>query len=317
MGAVVKETGGEVEVEGPARLQGMVIEPGIPDAVSRDALLLAGMLAEGKTTLTDAVAGPDHAERLLHYYQVKTSRKGLTVSIWGGQVPESRDLHIPGDISYAAAFMAAAAAQPGSTLTVRGVGLNATRTAFLRVLVRMGAQVMEEISDARTGEAQGNVIVRGAPLKGTVIEAGEIDALRDELPALMMAASLASGSTVIQQTPATAERISRMTHNLRLMGVEVASLTEGAGIKGQDGKPLQPGLVNSSGDPCIAMAGAVAGFFTDGETIVEEVQCVESRWAGFSGDLERFQSREISEGHITPMLHVVARPGKPAKPARM
>jgi 3-phosphoshikimate 1-carboxyvinyltransferase len=302
-------------VEGNSRLQGATFDAALPNALRRDALLLAGLYAQGKTRVTDAAAAPDHLERLLRFFQVKTARTALTVSTWGGQIPESRDLSIPGDISYAAPFIAAAAAQPGATLTVRGVGLNDRRTAFLRVLVRMGARVREEISNARGGEPCGNIMISGAQLQRTVMEAGEVAMVHNELPALMTAAALASGGTVIQRAAGTDGRLTRMAHNLRLMGVELAPLQQGLEIKGVGGTPLQPGLMSSGNDPYVAMACAVAGFFTDGETIVDDVQCVESRWFGFEGDLGRFQSREISEGHSVPMLQAVPRVPKAKPPA--
>ena len=310
MGAAVKFAAGEksatITVEGSAKLKGTASRPPVASALARDAILLAGLFASGKTTLTDACAAPDHLERLLRHYQVKTGRHARTVSIWGGQTPESRDLHIPGDLSYAAPFITAAAAQPGATLTVRGVGLNATRAAFLRVLVRMGAQIMEEVSDTRAGEPYGTIIIRGAPLHRTTLTEKETETLHDELPLLTVAAALAKGSTVIHQTPATATRLSHMAHNLQLMGVEVGRLAHGLEIKGAAG-PLQPGCTPGYGDPHIVMACAAAGLFTDGETIVEDIACVESRWFGFGNDLQRFQSREISDGQFTPMLHAVPR----------
>lgn len=319
MGAPLKTTGqgktAPLSVEGSASLRGIVNKPAIPCPLSRDGLLLAGLFAQGKTSVTDAFAAPDHLERILRHYQIKTLRAGLNVSTWGGQTPESRDFHIPGDISYAAAFITAAATQPGSTLTIRDVGLNAARTAFLRVLVRMGAQVMEEINDTRDGEPRGTVMVHGAPLRGTVINDTETDILTDELPILTVAAALATGGTFIHQTPATAGRLHHMAHNLHLMGVEVARLNKGLEIKGTGGAFLQPGCLPSSGDPHIAMASAVAGLFAEGETIIEDVACVESRWFGFGADLQRFQSREISEGNFTPMIHAVPKTKNP-KPLR-
>jgi 3-phosphoshikimate 1-carboxyvinyltransferase len=297
-------------------LRGTVHRVSVAADSARDALLLAGLQAQGKLTLTDAAAAPDHLERLLRHWQVKTARDGLRVSIWGGQTPESRDLHIPGDLSYAATFIAAAAAQPGSTLTVRGVGLNPARSTFLRVLIRMGAQVREEIGDARAGEFAGSLIVRGAPLQATVVEARETDALASELPVICVAAALAAGGTVIERTPASAARLERMAQNLQLMGVEIGRLRTGIEIKGSAGEFLLPACIPGCGDPHMVMACAAAALFTDGETIIEGAECVESRWRGFGADVLRFQRREISEGIPTPMLQAVRNPGiaKPPPP---
>lgn len=289
-------------VEGYSALKGVAHKQPVTSSRAKDAVLLAGLSARGKTTVIQASPLCDHTTRLLQHFQVRTRRDGPAVSIYGGQMPESRDFNVPGDISLAANWITAAAAQPDSSLTIRGVGLNDTRTGFLRVLVRMGAQIIEEIEHCRSGEPHGSVIVRGAPLRGTIIGESEVAALHDELPVLAVAAALAGGSTVIHQTPETAERLTRIAHNLRLMGVEVATLRHGIEIKGSAGAALQPGCMPSYGDRRIAMACSIAGLFADGETIVEEIACVENTWHGFHEELKRFQARSISEGILTPVI---------------
>ena len=313
MGVPVKSSGqghpAPIIVEGNTDLKAVSHKHPVANFQTKSAVLLAGLYARGKTAVIEAAPVRDHTERLLHHFLINTRRDGPAVSIYGGQIPESRDFSVPGDISLAANWITAAAVQPGSDLTVRGVGLNDTRTGFLRVLVRMGAQVMEEIRDTRSGEPRGSVIVRGAPLRGTVIEEKEVAALADELPILAVAAALARGSTVIHQTPDAAERLTRIAHNLRLMGVEIASLRHGIEIKGSAGHPLQPGCMPSYGDRRIAMACAIAGLFAEGETIVENVACVETAYHGFHDELKRFQTREISEGHYTPVIASVPHRG--------
>ena len=313
MGVTLKSAGAGktamLTVEGNAALKAVAHQHPFTDSGAKGAVLLAGLYARGKTTVVEGTPVRDHTERLLQHLLVRTRRDGSAVSIHGGQMPESRDFSVPGDISFAANWIAAAAAQPGSDLTVRGVGLNDTRTGFLRVLVRMGAQVMEEIGDPRSGEPRGCVIIRGAPLQGTVIEEKEIAALADELPLLAVAAALASGSTIIHQTPDEAESLDRIAHNLRLMGVEIAGLKHGIEIKGSAGTPLLPGVMPSYGDRRIAMASAVAGLFAEGETIVEDIACVENTYHGFHGELKRFQARAISEGAYTPVIASVPHRG--------
>src|SRR5436305_11847333 len=136
---------------------------------------------------------------MLNYFLIRTVKgEGDTVSVFGDQVPESRAFRIPGDISSAAFWLVAAAAQPGGHLLVRDVGLNDTRTAVLGVLVRMGAQVREAVDDIDQVEQSGTVEITGAPLKGTVIQGKEIPQLIDELPILAVAGALASGTTIIR-----------------------------------------------------------------------------------------------------------------------
>lgn len=320
MGASIKASPRQpstvITVEGRAGLHGRTFRPPVASPAARDALLLAALGARGRSTFTDAVPGPDHLERLLHHFQVKTARRGPDISTWGGQTPESRDLHLPGDIAYAAPFIVTAAATPGSMLTVRGVGLNPARAGWLRVLIRMGAQVVEEVHPPRGGEPFGTLIIRGAPLAGTTIGTAEVAAFADEIPLLAVAAALARGSTVIEHTPAIAARLAHMVTNLELMGVKITQMQSGVAITGAAGRPLQHGVIPSHGDPGLAMACAVAGFFAEGETIVENVACVESRWHGFGATLARFQSREISAGLPVPMLHTVLQRAQPDSPGR-
>src|SRR5437879_2104485 len=137
---------------------------------------------------------------MLNYFLVRTSKDGEgSVTVFGDQVPESRDFNIPGDISSAAFWLVAAAAQPRGHLLVRDIGLNDTRTALLGVLLRMGAQVREAVEDVDQFEPRGIVEVTGVALKGTVIQGKEVPKLIDELPILSVAGALANGRTVIRQ----------------------------------------------------------------------------------------------------------------------
>src|SRR5208283_3323006 len=154
-------------------------------------ILLAALNASGKTTVVEPVATRDHTERMMSYYLVRSTRekqgKGFVISLYGDQVPESRDFTVPGDISSAAFWLVAAAAQPRSHLLVENVGLNETRTGVLAVLLRMGAHVREAIEEVAEGEPHGSVVIEGARLKGTVIQGKEIPNVIDEIPILAVA----------------------------------------------------------------------------------------------------------------------------------
>jgi len=184
----------------------------------------------------------------------------------------------------------AAGAQPGGHLLVRDTGLNETRTGLLGVLVRMGAQVREAIEDVDQVEPRGIVEVTGAPLKGTVIQGKEIPQLIDELPILAVAAALASGSTIIRHAKELrvkeTDRIAAIAHNLRAMGVEVTEQNDGLEIHGRE--ELRGARVASFGDHRIAMAFAIAGMFADGETVVQDADCVRESYPGFEKTLEEF-----------------------------
>ena len=282
-----------------------------PDAQVKGALLLAGLFAPGRSTITEPYPTRDHTERMMQYFLLKTARSGLTTSVYGGQIPESRDFHIPGDFSIAANWIAATAAQTGSEIMVRDTGLNETRTTLLRILVRMGAQVYEDIKENRQGEPRGNVIVRGVGLRGTVIEGREIPLVIDEIPVLAVAAALATGRTIIRDAQSLrtqeTDRLAAITHNLRLMGVQVRELFDGIEIMGTGASlsnptPLKAATLPSHDDPRIGMAFAVAALFADGESTLTEASCVDLASPGFAGELKRFQSREISHGIVIPVI---------------
>ena len=265
----------------------------IASAQLKSALLLAGLFAKGKTTVREPSQSRNHTELMLNYFLVRTAKEeDDAISIFGDQVPESRDFTIPGDISSASFWLVAAAAQPGGHLLVRDVGLNETRTAVLGVLVRMGAQVREAIDDVEQVEHSGTVEVTGAPLKGTVIQGKEIPQLIDELPILAVAGALASGTTIIRHAEELrvkeTDRIAAIAHNLRAMGAEVVEQKDGLEIHGR--AELRGARVASFGDHRIAMAFAIAGMFADGETIVQDVECVRESYPGFEKTLDEFVS---------------------------
>lgn len=282
-----------VKIHG-VKLRGARHELPIASAQVKSALLLAGLFAKGKTTVREPSLSRNHTELMLNYFLVRTVREESddAISVFGDHVPESRDFRVPGDISSAAFWLVAAAAQPGGHLLVRDVGLNDTRTAVLGVLVRMGAQVREAVDDVDQMEPSGTVEVTGAPLKGTVIQGKEIPQLIDELPILAVAGALASGTTIIRHAQELrvkeTDRIAAIAHNLRAMGAEVIELQDGLEIHGR--AELRGTRVPSFGDHRIAMAFAIAGMFADGETIVQDVDCVRESYPGFEKALDEFVS---------------------------
>src|SRR5205085_5136100 len=187
-------------------------------------------------------------------------------------------------------WLVAAAAQPGGHLLVRHTGLNDTRTALLGVLIRMGAQVREALEEIDQVEPRGIVEITDAPLKGTVIQGKEIPQLIDELPILAVAGALANGTTIIRQAQELrvkeTDRIAAIAHNLRGMGTQVIELNDGLEIHGP--APLRGARISSFGDHRIAMAFAVAGLFADGETIIQDADCIRGSYPGFEKALEGF-----------------------------
>jgi 3-phosphoshikimate 1-carboxyvinyltransferase len=204
----------------------------------------------------------------------------------GGQMPESCDFTVPGDISSAAFWLVAAAAMDGSRLLIKDVGLNPTRTAILKVLSRMGAH-MTEILHNTEGEPIGNIELHGAPLKGTTLLPEEIPNLIDEIPVIAVAAALAEGDTHIRNARELrvkeTDRITTTVENLRKMGADVEEFEDGMTIHG--GKPLKGAEIDSHGDHRIAMAFAIAGLFAKGETVIHHTDCINTSYPGFAHHL--------------------------------
>ncbi|HXX42002.1 MAG TPA: 3-phosphoshikimate 1-carboxyvinyltransferase [Chthoniobacterales bacterium] len=274
-------------------LRGIHYRMPIASAQVKSAILLAGLFAKGKTTLDEPSPSRNHTELMFSYFLVRTAKDDDGgISVFGDQVPESRDFDIPGDISSAAFWLVAAAAQPGGHLLVRHVGLNDTRTGLLGVLVRMGAQVREAVEDVDQIEPRGVVEVTGTPLKGTVIQGREIPQLIDDLPVLAVAGALANGTTIIRQAQELrvkeTDRIAAVAHNLRGMGAQVIELGDGLEIHGP--APLRGARLSSFGDHRIAMAFAVAGLFAEGETIIQDADCVRDSYPGFEKALDEFMN---------------------------
>ena len=261
----------------------------VASAQVKSAVLLAGLQTHGKTSVHEPAPTRDHTERLLAHFGVKCVRDGSTVSIYGGQKPQACDLRIPGDISSAAFWMVAAAATPGSQITINHVGLNPTRTGVVNVLLRMGAQINDFV-ETSTGEPCGNIVVRGGELNATSIGGDEIPNVIDELPILAVAAALACGQTIIRNAQELrvkeTDRIAVVAKNLRLIGVTVEEFDDGMEITG--GSPIKAATIDSHGDHRIAMAFAIAGLFCDGTMVIQNTECISTSYPGFDKHLELF-----------------------------
>jgi 3-phosphoshikimate 1-carboxyvinyltransferase len=301
--APLRKMGADIVAEGPEETPPLLIRGGalrgihyrssVASAQVKGALLLAGLFAKGKTTVEEPAITRNHTELMLNYFLVRTAKNSDgSVSVFGDQVPESRDFTIPGDISSAAFWLVAAAAQPRGHLLVRSIGLNDTRTALLGVLLRMGAQVREAIEDVDQLEPWGIVEVTGVPLKGTVIQGREVPQLIDELPILAIAGALANGTTIIRHAQELrvkeTDRIAAIAHNLRSMGAQVTEMIDGLEIHGP--AALHGARVASFGDHRVAMAFAIAGLFAEGETIVQNADCIRESYPGFETVLEEFSN---------------------------
>lgn len=279
-----------IRIRGKANLSPIHYDSPVASAQVKSAILLAGLSAEGKTSVSEPHLSRDHTERMLNYLLVKNVREGNTVSIWGGQIPESRDIRVPGDISSAAFWLVAAAARRGARLVIRDVGLNPTRVGILRALSRMGAKIVERIDESGC-EPMGTLEIHGQGLQATEIGGAEIPTLIDEIPILAVAAALAEGRTVIRDAQELrvkeSDRISVVAENLRRMGATVEEFADGMEIVG--GAKLKGAEIHSLGDHRIAMSFAIAGLFAEGETVIHGAECIETSYPGFIREIEKLQ----------------------------
>ena len=338
----LRAMGAKLHAEGEKECPPLVVEGGplkgityrlpVASAQVKSAVLLAGLFAEGKTTVIENARSRDHTERMFDYFQVKSTReeiwenaqsrkdrrlKEIRISIEGGQALESRDFRVPGDISSAAFWLVAAAAQPGSRLLVKDVGLNPTRTGIIDVLIRMGARIREVVETHTQSEPMGTIDILGAPLQATVVEGAEIPNVIDEIPIIAVAAALAEGTTVIRDAAELrvkeTDRIAAVAANLRAMGVTVEEFPDGMSITGT--KRLKGANLPSFGDHRIAMAFAIAGLFASGTTVIEDTACVETSYPGFAETLLKIQ-KGTGIRRRTPVISSLVRARDRRKPTK-
>ena len=264
----------------------------VASAQVKSCILLAALFAEGTTTLIEPAPTRDHTERLFQMLGIPVSVAGLQVQLVGygpaGPAVGAFDLRIPGDFSSAAFHLLAASAHRGSEVRIQGVGLNPRRTAFLRVLHRMGASV--EVLPAGDGgaeqhEPQGDLLVTGAPLHGVEVGGEDIPNLIDELPLVAVAGALAEGETVIRDAAELrvkeSDRIATMVGNLRACGVDVDEWEDGMAIRGPATIHVPERGVNSFGDHRVAMAMAILALFADRPLSIHNTACVNTSYPTF------------------------------------
>ena len=271
-----------------ARLQGRRHVLAVASAQVKSALLLAGLSASGPTTVVEPMPTRDHTERLLRAMGTDVAATVDGVVIRPSHQPlRPIDLLVPGDFSSAAFWMAAAALRPGWSVTIRGVGLNPSRTAFLRLLQSMGTEIRVDADESGI-EPAGSVTVTGRPLRAITIGAADVAAAIDEIPALLSVATQAAGTTVIEGAAELrvkeSDRLATMAEGLHRMGAVIDERADGVSIQG--GASLHSATVESQGDHRIAMALAVAGLVASGPTTIEDADCVAVSYPDFFADLQ-------------------------------
>lgn len=264
----------------------------VASAQVKSCVLLAGLYADGTTRVTEPALSRNHTELMLHFFGAQVHSEGTTASIQPSPALEGRFIQVPGDISSAAYFIAAALLIPGSEVLIRNVGVNPTRDGILRVCQAMGADITRLNERSDSGEPTADLLVRHSSLKGTVIEGDLIPTLIDELPVIAVMAALAKGTTVIRDAAELkvkeSDRIQVMTENLTRMGARVEATEDGMIIHGSSS--LQGAIIDSHQDHRVAMSFAVAALAAEGETEIRDAECVSISYPGFYQDLASLQS---------------------------
>ncbi|MBP1933436.1 3-phosphoshikimate 1-carboxyvinyltransferase [Ammoniphilus resinae] len=272
------------------QLQGIEYHSSVASAQVKSAILLAGLRAEGTTTVYEPHLSRDHTERMLSSFGVEVQSFLGGVSIRGGQLlVQPKQIQVPGDISSAAFFLAAAAMIPGGSLTIKNVGINPTRTGMIDVLREMGADLELKQERVWNGEPVADLVVRYSALKGIEIGGAIIPRLIDEIPIIAVLATQAEGRTIIKDAEELkvkeTNRIDAMVSELRKMGAKIEATEDGMIIEG--GAKMYGAECISYGDHRIAMAMAIAGIVSEGETIIQGDDAIYVSFPGFDDTLKQ------------------------------
>jgi len=289
-----------LEIRG-TKLKAIDYKMPLASAQVKSAVLLAGLFAEGVTSVTEPARTRDHTELALEEFGATVDINGQTIRVHGpgggngsGRLT-ARSLDVPGDLSSAVFFLAAASLFPDSNVLIHNVGLNPTRTAILDVLAEMGASIQMLGLKSSQGEIIGDLAVKGASLKGGVIAGARVPLVIDELP--MMAALGPYTEEGIEIRDAAelrvkeSDRISAVAENLRRMGAKVEQRPDGLKVEGLRAGKLHGAEIEPRRDHRIAMAFAVAGLAAEGNTVIRDADCAGVSFPTFFTELNRLAER--------------------------
>ena len=261
----------------------------VASAQVKSAILLAGLYADGLTTVTEPQVSRNHTELMLKFFGAELESKETSVTIWPATELFGNRIDVPGDISSSVYFVAAGLILPNSEVLIKNVGINPTRAGLIKVCEAMGADLTLLNENHGNAEPTADLLVRTSSLKACTIEGDIIPTLIDELPTIAMMACFAEGTTVIRDAAELkvkeSNRIAIMVKNLRAMGADVEETEDGMIIHG--GKPLHGAVVDSHKDHRIAMTFAVAALAAEGETEIHDADCVNISYPAFYEELER------------------------------
>lgn len=273
-----------IEIEGTS-LKPITYDSPIASAQVKSAILLAGLYCNGTTTVREPYKSRDHTERMFHRFGATIEAGEQSASVEGPAALAGEEITVPGDISSAAFFMAAAAMLPGSELTLNNIGLNRTRSGFLDIMRKMGAEFSgADADDDGLSELSGDVLVRGSrQLKAVRIGPRDIPRLIDEIPIIAVMALCAEGTTIIEGAQELrvkeTDRLSALVGNLSALGVQIEEKPDGLIIPGP--QRLKGGSVDSFGDHRTAMAMAMAALIAEDAVTINDTACVATSFPNF------------------------------------
>ena len=290
----LKMMGAEIKGESergfpPLHIKGGKLKPinyelEIPSAQVKSSIILAGLNTEGITTIVEPIPSRDHTERMLEFFGASIKKEGNRINITGKKELSGKEIIVPSDISSAAYFIATALLTDNSEIIIKDTGINETRTGFINILKRMGAEIQMINKRVVSNEIIGDILVRGRQkLKGVIIKGKEIPSVIDELPLLAVVATQAKGETIVKGAEELrvkeSDRIKTITDELKKIGADIKATRDGFMVKG--GTKLKGGEHESYGDHRIAMSLTVAGLISGGETIINKGECIDVSFPNF------------------------------------
>jgi 3-phosphoshikimate 1-carboxyvinyltransferase len=274
-------------------LKGIAYQSPVSSAQIKSSLMLAGLYADGETSVSEPSLSRDHSERMFKLFgaDLTTSENGVTVH--GGVELNAQEVTVPGDISSAAFFMVAALITPNSELLIKNVGVNPSRTGVIDILQAMGGDIQLVEPREVSGEPVADLLVRSSQLKGIAISGSVVPRAIDEFPAICIAAARAEGVTTVRDAKELrvkeTDRITAMAENLRLVGITVQEVEDGMDITGSS--LLTGATVDSRGDHRIAMSMSIAALVADSAITVTDIDCVATSFPTFFPLLEKVAAR--------------------------
>jgi len=298
MGAKIKAEEGDrapIEIQG-SPLRAIDYTPPVPSAQVKSAILLAGLYADGVTTVRESVATRDHNEIALREFGAQVESNRGSVRIQPRPKLTERQLTVPGDLSAAVFLIGAALVLPGSSLTLHNVGLNPTRARVLDFLISMGAPLRVVSVQLSNGELVGDVTLRHAPMAGGKVSGAAVAEMIDELPMLAALGPFTEQGVEIRDAQELrvkeSDRIATLAEGLRRMNARVEEFPDGLRVEGKSAGKLRGAKVDPAGDHRIAMALAVVALGAEGDTVIQGAECAAVSFPEFYATLDRLRGSE-------------------------